>query len=97
MYEILERDNRGPKTITKQSIIDKVNEGVSVTIKDVIGNPFNISKFDDFHIKIYPLVSVDFAMTWYDYEGRLLYPAEYDSKWVDRHTINIPTLVELLV
>lgn len=96
MYEVLERDIREPKTITKEGIISKVSAGVSVTIKDELGNPFNITRFDEFHIKIYPLVSVNFAAIWYDYAGKLLYPADYDPKWVTPHTINIPTLMELL-
>lgn len=95
--DFLECDGTKAGTITKEGIINKVNRGESLTIIDNQGNPFNITSYNEFYIKIYPLVSIGYAKRWYSYEGRLLYPEKYDSVWVSTHTIKFPTLTDLLL
>lgn len=94
MYEILEREKR-MTSITKEDIIERVSNGESVSIQDSLGNQYNITRFGERHIKIYPLASLKFT-TGYLYDGVLMYLVEYDSRWVSKYTINNETLPDLL-
>ena len=96
MYEIFEHIDCDVEYITDIDIIKKVDSGISITIKDKFDNAFNIEKFNDFYVKIYPLASIKNARKWYKFTGEIIYPTEYDKKWISKHTIFISTLPDII-